>query len=74
MNEPPPAIRFRRYHWIAVVPIVALLGGLPFANRVEPYVFGLPLLIAWIVICVLATSGVMGVVYLLDRADDRKSR
>ncbi len=35
-------------------------------NRVEPFVFGLPLLLAWLVLCVLATSGVMALIYWTD--------
>jgi Protein of unknown function (DUF3311) len=65
------ARRFRPYHWLAVVPMLGLLGGLPFVNRVEPFVLGLPLLMAWIVAWVVATSVVMGVIYWLDRARER---
>jgi hypothetical protein len=45
-----------------------MLGGVPFANRVEPYVFGLPFLLFWIVAWVLITSAVMGLIYALDRS------
>jgi hypothetical protein len=45
-----------------------MLGGVPFANRVEPYVLGLPFLLFWIVLWVVITSVVMGVVYAFDRA------
>jgi hypothetical protein len=45
-----------------------MLGGVPLANRVEPYVFGLPFLLFWIVLWVVITSLVMGIVYSLDRA------
>lgn len=74
MNEPPTTFRFRAYHWLSVVPIAGLLGGLPFVNRVEPYVFGLPLLMAWIVGWVVATSAVMGLIYWLDRRHMRDGR
>lgn len=37
-------------------------------NRVEPMVFGMPLLLAWLVGCVVASSAVMGVIYLCDPA------
>ena len=70
----PNTTRFRPYHWLAVVPMLGLLGGLPFVNRVEPYVLGLPLLMAWIVGWVVATSVVMGVIYRLDRARKRDGR
>jgi len=57
----------RPFHWLAVIPPVALLAGIPFANRVEPYVLGLPFLLFWIVLWVVLTSVTMGVILLLDR-------
>jgi hypothetical protein len=58
------------YRWLAVLPTLGMLGGLPFANRVNPYVFGMPFLLAWIVAWVIATSIIMAVIYQLDRARD----
>ncbi|HEU4642704.1 MAG TPA: DUF3311 domain-containing protein [Gemmatimonadaceae bacterium] len=58
----------RLHRWLAVVPAIGLLGGVPFANRVEPYVLGLPFLLFWILLWVLLTAAIMGVVYALDRA------
>lgn len=60
----------RRYHWLAVVPALAMLGGVPFANRVHPFIFGLPFLLAWIVAWVVIISATMGFIYWLDRAHD----
>jgi len=59
--------RLRPFHWLAVIPPVALLGGIPFVNRVEPYVLGLPLLLFWIVLWVVLTSVTMSVILVLDR-------
>jgi len=33
---------------LAIVPIAALTVAVPFVNRIEPRVFGLPLLLFWI--------------------------
>lgn len=60
----------RPYRWLAVLPAVGMLGGVPFANRVRPYVFGLPFLLAWIVIWVVMTSLIMGLIFVLDRRRD----
>lgn len=60
----------RSYRWLAVLPAVGMLGGVPFANRVRPYVFGLPFLLAWIVIWVVMTSLIMGLIFVLDRRRD----
>ncbi len=53
-------------YWLAVIPFLALLGGPILANRVTPFVFGMPLLLAWIVISILVTSAVMAIIYRLD--------
>ena len=58
----------RWYRWLAVVPTLGMLGGVPFANRVRPYVFGLPFLLAWIVIWVVMTSLTMALIFALDTA------
>ena len=63
----------RRIHrWLAAVPPVALLGGVPFANRIEPYVLGLPFLLFWVVLWVVLTGPVMGLIYAVDAAAARR--
>ena len=61
----------RPWRWLAVVPVLAVCGGVPLANRVDALVLGLPFLLAWCVFCVLLTSAVMAVVAALDRRADR---
>lgn len=58
----------RRYHCLAALPTIGLLAGVPFANRVEPYVLGLPFLLFWIVAWVVATSAIMWLIWALDHA------
>ena len=60
--------RFRAYHATAVIPAIGLLAGIPFANRIEPYVLGLPFLLFWIVAWVVTTSVIMGIIWALDRS------
>jgi hypothetical protein len=48
------------------VPPVAMLAGIPFANRVRPIVLGLPFLLFWIVLWVVLTSVCMGLIYRID--------
>jgi hypothetical protein len=50
----------RNLRWLAALPFLGILVGPFFLNRVEPFVFGLPLLLAWLVFCVIGTSAVMG--------------
>ena len=61
----------KAHRWLALLPAIGMLAGIPLANRVEPYVFGLPFLLFWIVAWVVATSGVMGFIYIMDRSAHR---
>jgi hypothetical protein len=61
----------RAHRWLALLPAIGMLAGIPLANRVEPYVLGLPFLLFWIVAWVVAISGVMGLIYAMDRASYR---
>ena len=58
----------RWYRWLAVVPAIGMLGGVPFANRVTPYVLGLPFLLFWVTAWVVLTSVILWIIYVLDRA------
>ncbi len=63
----------RWYRWLAVVPVLGMLGGVPFANRVQPYLLGLPFLLAWIVIWVILTSAIMALIFVMDGAHDSRA-
>lgn len=52
--------------WLAALPFLGMLIGPFFLNRVEPYILGLPFLLAWLVLCVIATSVVMAIIYATD--------
>ncbi|MGA4841677.1 DUF3311 domain-containing protein [Streptomyces sp. G45] len=54
-----------------LVPFVLYLGALPFANRVEPLVFGLPFLFVWLLGATLATPVA---VWLTYRGDQKRRR
>lgn len=51
---------------LAALPFIGILLGVPFVNRVEPLVLGMPLVLAWIVFWVVMSALIMGLVYLLD--------
>ena len=55
--------------WLAALPALGMLAGPFFLNRVEPLVFGMPLLLAWLVGCTAATSAIMALIYLTDPAN-----
>ena len=66
-----PRSGWRRHHLLGFVPAIGMLGGIPFANRVQPTVLGLPFLFAWIAMWVVATSFIMWWILRRDRAHER---
>jgi hypothetical protein len=50
----------------AAMPVLALTLALPLVNRIEPIVFGLPLLLFWIGIWVAATPVFLWIAYLIQ--------
>jgi len=48
------------------LPFIGILLGVPFVNRTEPLVLGMPLVLAWIVMWVVLAAAIMGIVYRLD--------
>lgn len=64
----------RAIRWLAVLPFLGILVGVPLLNQVEPFVLGLPLILAWVVLWILLTSGIMAIIYACDpsnRTEDR---
>ena len=51
---------------LAALPFIGILLGVPFVNRVEPLVLGMPFVLAWIVLWVILISIIMGIIYRLD--------
>ncbi len=54
----------------ALIPALALTLGLPFVNRIQPVILGLPLLLFWITAWVAATPLFLCVAYIVDRRVD----
>ncbi|MET9498863.1 DUF3311 domain-containing protein [Streptomyces sp. NPDC006552] len=60
--------------WL-LVPFVLYIGALPFANRVEPVVFGLPFLFVWLLAATLLTPAAVWLTWRGDRkARERQER
>ncbi|MBD5605044.1 MAG: DUF3311 domain-containing protein [Candidatus Eremiobacteraeota bacterium] len=59
--------RWQRYA-LAAVPVTMLTVGIPFANRVEPRVLGLPFLLAWIIAWIVLAPLFLALVERMDRA------
>jgi xanthosine utilization system XapX-like protein len=56
-------------NFLAVLPFLGILVGVPFLNQVRPMILGMPLLLAWIVFWILATAAIMGIIYRADPAN-----
>jgi Protein of unknown function (DUF3311) len=51
---------------LAALPFIGILLGVPFVNRVEPLVLGMPFVLAWIVMWVVLSALIMAIIYRLD--------
>ncbi|GLV64594.1 membrane protein [Bacillus mycoides] len=51
---------------LLLIPFIGCVGFLPFANRIEPYVLGMPFLLFWIVFWMILSSIILTIVYKLD--------
>jgi hypothetical protein len=56
----------RPVYLLGLLPFLGFFVGIFFANRVEPYVLGLPFVMFWIAMWVVLTSVIMGIIYKLD--------
>jgi hypothetical protein len=52
--------------FLAALPFIGILLGVPFVNRVEPLVLGMPFVLGWIVLWVILIAVIMGIIYRLD--------
>ena len=51
---------------LIAVPFIGFLGFLPWANRIEPYILGLPFLLFWLVLWMVISPLLLIIVYKLD--------
>ncbi|WP_019122363.1 DUF3311 domain-containing protein [Brevibacillus massiliensis] len=61
-------------HVLALLPFIGILGGITLANKVTPYVLGMPFLLFWMVLWTVLTSLIMFTVYRLDPANREGDR
>ncbi|WP_234334459.1 DUF3311 domain-containing protein [Streptomyces sp. NRRL B-1347] len=66
IRRQPRAPRRTQLLWL-LVPFVLYLGALPFANRVDPVVLGLPFLFVWLLAATLLTPVAVWLTYRADR-------
>ncbi|WP_257350691.1 DUF3311 domain-containing protein [Pseudalkalibacillus decolorationis] len=51
---------------LAIVPFIGFLGGALWANKVTPFVLGLPFFTFWCSLWVVLSSVIMLIVYMFD--------
>ncbi|MFP7492440.1 DUF3311 domain-containing protein [Terribacillus saccharophilus] len=56
----------KRLYLLTVIPFIGMLGFLPFVNKVEPFVLGMPFVMFWVVLWTVLTSVVLAIMYKLD--------
>jgi uncharacterized protein DUF3311 len=61
------AMGFVKY--LAALPFLGILVGVPLLNQVEPLILGLPLVLAWIVLWIVLTAVIMTIIYICDPAN-----
>lgn len=52
--------------WLAILPFLGIVIGTAFVNNVEPLIFGMPFVLAWLVAWVILGSIIMAIVYACD--------
>ena len=62
----------RMVRWLALLPCFAMVLGPFFLNRVTPLVFGMPLLLAWLVAWIVLTPAIMAVIFRFDPANRKE--
>ena len=56
----------RGHRWLALLPALAICVGSPLVDHLHASIAGVPLLLVWILGCVLMTSAVMALIAALD--------
>jgi Protein of unknown function (DUF3311) len=54
---------------LALIPIIAIFGGVFWANSIEPYILGMPLFFFWNAAWLLLTSLIVFIIYKFDPAN-----
>ncbi|MDT1065341.1 DUF3311 domain-containing protein [Providencia stuartii] len=62
------------YHFLVLFPLLALTVGIYYANRVEPFVMGLPFLMFWIVAWVVISALIMLLINILDSKKNKEKQ
>lgn len=67
MRPTPPSNVFWLRLLLAAIPIAALTVVVPFVNRIEPRIAGLPFVLVWTIVWVMLTPAFIWSIGRLDR-------
>ncbi|CAH0159344.1 hypothetical protein SRABI96_00916 [Peribacillus sp. Bi96] len=51
---------------LLLVPFIGFLAFLPYANKIEPYILGMPFLLFWVAFWMVMASVILLIVYKFD--------
>ncbi|MBC1458311.1 DUF3311 domain-containing protein [Listeria newyorkensis] len=52
---------------LLIIPFIFILVGMPFANRIQPMVLGMPFNLFWVAAGILLSTCILGIVYHFDK-------
>lgn len=55
--------------WLIIISLIPAVGSLTVINKIEPYVFGVPFVLFWLMMWVVLTSVFLYIVNVLDPAN-----
>ncbi|MGE8686207.1 MAG: DUF3311 domain-containing protein [Achromobacter sp.] len=64
----------RAVHTLALAPVLMVLVGPFFLNRVTPFLLGMPFLLSWLALSLVLTSIVMAIIYFSDQKAESTQR
>jgi Na+/melibiose symporter-like transporter len=53
--------------FLGAIPFITMVFLLPFVNRIEPIILGLPFLLFWLLAWVVLTPGILALAYKLEK-------
>lgn len=62
----------KKVYWLGIIPVLGFVIGALFSNRVTPYVLGMPFFHFWVVLWSFITTGILGIIYKLDPANQKE--
>ena len=60
-------------YFLAFIPILGFLIGVPLTNRIEPFVLGLPFSMFWIILWVVLSSLTLWIMYRFDEHNEEET-